>query len=330
MIRPTLAVAAVSALAIGGCGSEDVASQAAAGAAEELTVVATTTQAADLVRAVAGRRATVIGLLPANADPHDYELRPDDVERVAEADLLVRSGGDLDEWLQDALDGSGTDAETLVLLDHAKTITGSDELHHEDDEHADQDHDEGDAVDPHWWHDPRNGALAVAAIRDALTGADSGGTQEYAANAQRYTARLRALDGAAADCLGAVAPDERKLVTTHDALGYFAERYGFDVVGTVIPSRSTQAQASAGETVELIETIRREGVKALYAESSFNVDLEKVIAEETGARLGAPLFADTLGPEGSGGATYLEALAANTRAIALGLSDGEVRCDLPE
>ena len=158
--------------------------------------------------------------------------------------------------------------------------------------------------------------------------ADPDGAATYARNANAYERRLTALDSAIADCLDRIPAAHRKLVTTHDALGYYAGRYGLEVIGAVIPSLSTQAQASAGEVAELVDTIRREGVKAIYPESSVNPKLEQAVADECGATIGRPLWADTLGPAGSDGATYLDSLAANTRAIADGLSGGAVRCDV--
>src|SRR5688572_25107880 len=127
------------AAAIAGCGDS-----AASGG--DVRVVATTGQAADFARAVGGDRVEVTGLLAPNADPHDYEVRPDDVNALADADLVVRSGGDLDEWLDGAIDSSGTDAPSITLADHVELIEG----------------------DPHWWQDPRNAIAAVAALRDAL------------------------------------------------------------------------------------------------------------------------------------------------------------------
>ena len=124
-------------------------------------------------------------------------------------------------------------------------------------------------------------------------------------------------------------PQQRKLVTTHDSLGYYARRYGLEVIGAVIPSRSTLAQPSAGELTQLVQTIRDAGVKAIFAESSVNPKVEQAVADEAGARIGRALWADSLGPRGSDGATYLGSVAANTRAIVDGLSGGAVRCDLP-
>jgi zinc/manganese transport system substrate-binding protein len=321
--------------AAAGCGDDEDASSAASG---DITVVATTTQAADLARAVAGDRAQVTGLIPPNADPHDYEVRPGDIKALADADVVIRSGGDLDDWLADAIESSGTDARELVLIDKVDTIEG-DHGHEEEDEHAAEDEEhaaeeehagEEEEIDPHWWQDPRNAAKAVDAIEATLAAADADGAATYARNAADYDRRLTALDGAVADCIDQLPSAQRKLVTTHDALGYYAQRYDLDVVGAVIPSLSTQAQASAGEVTELVDTIKREQVKAIFAESSVNPKLEQVVADQAGAEIGKALWADTLGPEGSDGDTYLKSIAANTSAIVNGLSGGAVSCTLPD
>lgn len=310
----------LAALTITGCGDDG---DAAAGPAEGPLVVATTTQAADLARNAAGDRAEVQGLIPPNADPHDYEARPSDIEALAEADVIVRSGGDLDGWLAEAIEASGTEAKVVTLIDHVKTRTG--EAHHEDGPAEE----EAEAIDPHWWHDPRNAVLAVSAIRDALVAADGGGSEAYRAAAERYTAQIEELDTAVAACLEAIPAAERKLVTTHDALGYYAERYGIEVIGAVIPSLSTQAQASAGATAELVETIREENVRVVFAESSVDAKIEQAIARESGARVGEPLYSDTLGTKGSAGETYLGSLAANTRALVAGFTGRPAQCELP-
>jgi ABC-type Zn uptake system ZnuABC Zn-binding protein ZnuA len=280
------------------CGDE------AAGGSDSLQVVATTGQAADFARSVGGERVRVTGLLPPNADPHEFEIRPDDVKRLSDAELVVRSGGDLDEWLGGAIESSGADATVLTLADHVEL-------------------DEGD---PHWWQDPRNAIAAVAALRDALIEADPEGADAYERGAAAYTSRLERLDREVAACIDKVPKAERTLVTTHDALGYYARRYGIRVVGAVIPSRSTAAQPSAGDVAELVETIEREDVKAIFAESSVKPDVEAAIARESGARVGRALWADTLGPEGSDGATYVDSIASNTAALVDGFSGGEIDC----
>ncbi len=296
---------ACAGLALASCGGADP------GADGRLTVVATTTQAADLTRAVAGDRADVVQLLQPNSDPHDYEVRPEDVKALERADLVVRSGGELDHWLDGAIDSSGSDAPQLTLIDHVRTLPGD------------------DGPDPHWWQDPRNAARAVAAIEAALAKAEPAAARGFADRAAAYTERIDALDEAVAACVDRLPPQQRKLVTTHDSLGYYARRYGLEVIGAVIPSRSTLAQPSAGELTQLVQTIRDAGVKAIFAESSVNPKVERAVADEAGARIGRALWADSLGPRGSDGATYLGSVAANTRAIVDGLSGGAVRCDLP-
>jgi len=280
------------------CGEED------AGGAGRLEVVATTGQAADFARAVGGDRAQVTGLLAPNTDPHEFEIRPDDVKRLSGAKLLVRSGGDLDDWLDGAIQSSGADAQVLTLA-----------------EHVDYDED-----DPHWWQDPRNAIAAVAALRDALIDADPGGADAYRRSAAAYTERLERLDRAVAACIAKVPAPDRTLVTTHDALGYYARRYDIRIVGAVIPSRSTAAQPSAGEITDLVETIRREGVKAIFAESSVKPDVEEAVARASGAVVGRALWADTLGPPGSDGATYVDSIASNTAALVEGFSGGRTAC----
>ncbi len=297
-IAPLLVTACAVLLA--GCGS-------GGGDDGRPTVVATTTQAADLARAVAGDRAQVRGVLAPNSDPHDYEVRPGDVKALARAELVVRSGGDLDEWLGGAIDSAGADAPVVDLLERVG----------------------GEGEDPHWWQDPRRAEAAVTAIGAALAKADPPGASAYEANARRAVRRLRALDAAVRRCIGRIPAGERTLVTTHDALGYYARRYGLRVVGTVIPSLSTQGQASAGDLADLVETISRERVKAIFAESSVNSSVEDAIAQETGARVGRPLWADALGPAGSSGATYEASIAANTAAIVEGLTGGAQTCSFP-
>ena len=317
LLIPVLAAALAAGLAA--CGEDD-------GGADpgQIPVVATTTQAADLTRNVGGDRVHVEGLLAPNADPHEYEVRPDDVKALGGADVVVRSGGDLDAWLDDAIENAGGDPEVVTLLDAVKPLTDAGHEHG-----AGEDGHAGDEVDPHWWQDPRNAELAVAAIERALSRADPEGASGYRARADAYTAELRRLDRAVAHCWDEVPAAQRKLVTTHDALGYYARRYSLEVIGAVIPSLSTQAQPSAGDTAALIDLIRRERVRAVFAESSVNPKVEQAIAREAGARVGPALWADSLGPPGSDGDTYLRSIASNTRALAGGVSGGAVTCSLP-
>ena len=277
---------------VAGCGG------ASASVSDGPRIVATTTQLADMARNVAPG-AQVTALLSANTDPHAYEVRPHDVKALARADVVLRSGGEVDEWLDGALDSAGVDEQDVVDAGAAAGFEGD---------------------DPHWWQDPRRAEKAVRAIGAAL---DRSGLPDESA---RYAQRLRALDAAVARCLDQVPAAQRKLVTSHDALGYYARRYGIEVIGTVIPSLSTAAQPSAGEVTQLVDTIRRTGVTTIFAESSVNPKVEQAIAREAGARVGKALWADSLGPRGSDGETYIGSIGANTRALADGFSGGVVNC----
>ena len=265
------------------------------------TVVATTTQGADLAQQIAGSRAEVSSLLKPNSDPHTYEPRAGDVKALARADLVVRSGGEIDDWLEEAQAGAGSDAPVVTLGEHTSR-------------------------EPHWWQDPRAALRAVPLLRDGLIRVDPGGKAQYTASAERYLGELRRLDRTIARCIATIPAATRKLVTTHDALGAYARRYDLDVIATVIPSRSTRGQASAGETAALVRTIRREHVPAVFAESSVRADVEQAIADEAGAKVSPPLYADSLGPEGSNGATYLSSMEANTRTIVGALGGDAGRC----
>jgi ABC-type Zn uptake system ZnuABC Zn-binding protein ZnuA len=294
-----VAMAVAAGVALAGCGAD---SSSGSGR----TVVATTTQVADLAREVGGDRIAVDGMLRAGGDPHDFEPRPSDVAAVAKAAVVFRSGGEVDDWLDDVIDNAGGDAEVVSLIDSVKR---------RDD-------------DPHWWQDPLNAVRAVEAIRARLSKLDPEGARAYRRNAERLERELRELDERIAACVARVPAAKRRIVTTHDALGYFARRYGVKVVGAVIPSLSTQAQASAGDVEALVEQIRRERVEAIFPESSVNPDIERAIAREAGARIGESLYADSLGPEGSAGDTYAGALAFDARALVRGMSGGKVDCRL--
>jgi ABC-type Zn uptake system ZnuABC Zn-binding protein ZnuA len=292
----------LAAAALAGCGG---------GSAErgrDLTAVATTTQVADLVANVGGSRVEVRRLLRPGADPHAYEPRPSDVRAVADAALVFESGGDVDGWLDEVIAGAGGHAREVVLLDSVRPLRS------------------GGEVDPHWWQDPRAAIAAVRAIRAALTRADPEGGRGYARRAAAYSGRLRRLDRAIARCFASVPPERRAVVTSHDALGYLTRRYRIRRAGSVIPSLSTSAQPSARDVERLVELIRAEGVRAVFPESALDPRLEEAIAREAGVEVGPALWADSLGPEGSGAATYLGATAASARALARGMGASSAAC----
>ena len=310
---PALAGAGLLALALlgAGCG----ASSDGSGSANGVDVVATTTQIGDWVREVGGQAVDVHQILQPNTDPHEYEPRPSDVEATAGARLVFLNGDNLDRWMGDVVSEGGSEAEVVDLgAVVPERLPGESSGA------------EASRYDPHWWHDPRNAEAAVREIERRLAAADPGEKAEFRKNAARYLAKLRALDGGIAKCMGTVPASQRRLVTDHDAFGYFADRYGIEVVGAVVPSQTTQAQTSAKELSELARTIEAENVKAVFPESSLTPKVVEAIAAQTGASADYTLYGDTLGPADSDGATYLRMEAANANAMVSGFTGGKDRC----
>ena len=188
---------------------------------------------------------------------------------------------------------------------------------------------EASKYDPHWWHDPRNAEAAVRQIERSLTAAEPSKRALFRLDAKAYLSKLMTLDHGIAKCMDTVPQGERKLVTDHDAFGYFAHPYGIEVIGAVIPSQTTQAQPSARDLSDLVTLIEREQVKAVFPESSLSPKLAETIGQETGAASGYTLYGDTLGPEGSSGATYLRMEEANADAMVRGFSGGRRGCSIP-
>lgn len=329
--RPRALLAAalplVLAAALAGCGDSG---DSGSGGGDAVKVVATTTVLGDVVREVGGDAVDVTQLLQPNSDPHDYEPRPADVLAAAKAKLVFASGDGLDGWIDDVVKESGGDA---ALVDVAARLPvqrdDADDAH----DHAEEgeSHEVGDGhdhgpTDPHWWHDPTNVETAAVVVRDQLTQANPDGRAAYAANAARFVARVRALDAAIGRCLDGVPAAQRKLVTDHDALGYFADRYDVEIVGAVIPSLSTQAQPSAGDVAALAKVIRREGVRAVFPESGSSRKLPDAVAKETGATAEYQLYGDSLGPADSAAGTYVGMEAHNADAMVRGFTGGARGC----
>jgi ABC-type Zn uptake system ZnuABC Zn-binding protein ZnuA len=300
--RQALAPAALAvavALALGGCGA------GAGGDDGEVHVIATTPHIAEFAREVGDGRVRVTQLLGTNTDPHDYEPRPSDIALVAQADLVLKNGMGLDEWVDDVVERSGGDPR-VVDLSAGLPVKRSD--------------------DPHWFQDPLDVEAATRGIERAYSDAAAQDASAFRASGDSYRSRLRALHAELQRCFSSVPRAQRKLVTDHDAFGYFAERYGIEVVGAVFPSQSTQSQASAGEIADLARVIEREDVKAVFPSKSLNPDVAEALADQTGVTAEESLFSDALGPEASGGVTYAGSLRHNADAMVLGFTGGETRC----
>jgi ABC-type Zn uptake system ZnuABC Zn-binding protein ZnuA/ABC-type Mn2+/Zn2+ transport system permease subunit len=305
---PAVAAAAALTLFAAGCGSS------ASGGGKPL-VVATTTQIGDFAHAVAGDAIEVHQILRPNTDPHEYEPRPDDVLATAKADVVLENGDNLDAWMSKVVKEAGGSPAVVTLGNLVpERLPGE------------ASGPEASKFDPHWWHDPSNAVAAVQSIRDALDRALPQHKAEFDRRAAAYVTKLHALDTGIKRCFAAIPPAERKLVTSHDAFNYFAHRYGVRVVGAIIPSQSTQAQASAGDVARLARQVTREHVRAIFIERSVNPKLGEAVARQTGVIGSLKLYGDTLGPAGSPGATYLGMEKANADAMARGFTGGKRGC----
>jgi ABC-type Zn uptake system ZnuABC Zn-binding protein ZnuA/ABC-type Mn2+/Zn2+ transport system permease subunit len=310
--RRTLGLASAAAgavLVLTGCGL------ASGGRTGTVDVVATTTQIADWARVVGGPAVSVHQILQPNTDPHEYEPRPADVERTAGAQVVFENGDNLDHWMGKVVSQAGGDPKVVDLGAVAPV-----ELPGE------SSGPESSRIDPHWWHDPVNAEAAVRKIRDVLVSKDPKARAGLERRAAAYIAALQRLRRRTQHCFAAVPQADRKLVTDHDAFAYFARRYRVTIVGAVIPSQSTQAQPSAGETAKLTKLVRREHVKAVFPERSVNARLAETVARETGVSSDYRLYGDTLGPKGSTGATYLRMEAANANEMVRGFTGGARGC----
>ena len=283
-------------LGSGGAGDGD-------GGGGGLRVVATTTQVADLAANVGGDRVQVTSLLKPGVDAHDYEPSPADIDAIARADLVVQNGVGLEEWLDDTIESSGFDGP---VVDASQGVR----LRQVDGE-----------ADPHIWQDPGNAQLMAANIERGLAAAEPADATAFAANLAAYTKELEALDAEVERQIDSLA--NKKLVTNHDAFGYYFDRYGLELVGSVIPSFDTSAELSGRDIRDLVAKIKATGVKAVFSETSLPPRTAETIGREAGVKVVVgedALYGDALGPPGSDGDTYLKMIRHNTATIVGNLS----------
>ena len=300
--RVALLAAGLVALLVAGCSGSGGTGDGGGGGGG-LRVVATTTQVADLAANVGGDRVQVTSLLKPGIDAHDYEPSPADIDAIARADLVVQNGVGLEEWLGDTIESSGfagpvVDASQGVRL---RQVDGG--------------------ADPHIWQDPGNAQRMAANIELGLAAAEPADATAFAANLAAYTKELEALDAEVERQIDSLA--NKKLVTNHDALGYYIDRYGLELVGSVIPSFDTSAELSGRDIRDLVAKIKATGVKAIFSETSLPPRAAETIGREAGVKVvvgSDALYGDALGPPGSDGDTYLKMIRHNTATIVENLS----------
>ena len=290
--------------------------------ASELKVVVTTNILGDLVSDVVGDAGEVEVLMQPGQDPHGFALSAQQAASLRDADLVVANGLGLEESMVDALESAEEDGVVVVrvgeLLDPLRFEGEHD--HGDDDEEHDEEEDdhEDESFDPHVWLDPIRMAEAPIVIADRLAELDDvRPDEEWQNRANEVAGRILAAHEDVEQRLKAVPGDCRKLVTNHDSLGYFAARYDFEVVGTVIPGSSTQAQPSAQGFAELAAKIREAGVPAIFTETTQSRRLADALADELGREIQVvDLHTGSLGTEDSGAATYPDLLRTNAQRIA--------------
>ena len=276
---------------------------AGTGGGKVLKVVATTTQVQDFARVIGGDRIKLTGVLKPNVDPHDYEPSPADIDAIAQADLVVKNGVGLEKWFDDAVSSAGFTGTVVDASQGVKIRSGNGTA-------------EEKTGDPHIWHNPRNAKVMSANIERAFAAADPAGAAAFKANLDAYDAKLTSLDADIARQVSGLA--NKKLVTNHDAFGYYVDRYGLEFVGSIIPSFDTSAELSGKDVADLVAKIKETGVKAIFSESSLPPKTADTIGREAHVKVVEgenALYGDTLGPPGSAGATYLQMEEHNTRTI---------------
>jgi manganese/iron transport system substrate-binding protein len=293
---------------------------------EELPlVVATTNVLCDLTEQVAQETVNLKCLVGAGVDPHVYQATPDDRLAIENADLILYGGYNFDSSLIRLVEATSNDAPKIAVHEKAvpKPIMGADHHHdHDHDHHHHHDHDHGSkelVPDPHVWHDPKNGIAMIAVITEGLAQIQPDLAAEYESRAMEIKTNLTQLDQWITAQIATIPKKQRKLVTTHDALGYYVKAYNLEFQGA-LSGISTEEAASAASIASLVKEIQKTQVPTIFAESSINPKLIETVAREAQVQVfPSELYADSLGEKGTGADTYQGMLIANTKAIVEGL-----------
>lgn len=300
-------------LVLAGCGGQ----KPAAGSARGAPVVAVETFLADFCRQVAGDRLEVRSIVPPGVDPHEYEPTPRDVAAVAGARIIVENGAGLESFMAKLLSSVGGDRPVVEASAGLVSRTGREgEVL------------EGGAIatgpsmeaDPHFWLDPVNVETYIRNIRDAFIRLDPSGAAIYGKNADAYIAKLAELDTWIGAKVAQIPAADRKLVTNHESFGYFADRYGFRIVGTVVPSVSADASPTARQQARLIDGLKAAHVRAIFLETGSSPQLAGQVAREAGITVVTALYTHSLTDATGPAPTYLDMMRYDVTTIVDALS----------
>jgi len=270
-----------------------------------LNVLATETFLADIAQNVAGARVKVNALMPVGIDPHNFEPTPADIKKVADSNVLIVNGAGVESFMARLLENAGG---KRVMIEASKGLTSRKPS-------AGEPVDADNPVDPHFWLDPNNVVKYVENIRDGLSQVDPDGATTYAANAAAYIAKLKELDQWIADQVKPLPPARRLLVTNHESLGYFADRYGFKIIGAIIPSVSTGASPSAQQLARLIDHIKATHAPAIFLETGANPQMANQVAQETGIKVVSELFTHSTTDANGPAPTYIDMMKYDLKTI---------------
>lgn len=279
---------------------------ARAPAKSPLNVLATESFLTDLAQNVAGDRLKVTTLVPIGVDPHGFEPTPGDIKKVADSSVLIVNGAGFEEFLAKLLENAGGKRQVI------EASAGLSSRKPREGEVVDADHPIGD---PHFWLDPNHAIKYVENIREGLSQADPDGAATYAANVTAYIAQLKELDQWIAEQVKRVPLERRQLVTNHESLGYFTDRYGFKIIGTIVPSVSTGASPSAQQLARLIDRVKAANAQAIFLETGSNPQFAQQIARETGIKVVTELYTHSTSEPGGRAPTYVEMIRFNVRTI---------------
>lgn len=294
-MRHILVITGFFAFLFSACGG-----QPASGPGQTVPVILTSTPLlADVTRAVAGERVRVESLLGFGVDPHSYQPTPQDAARISESQLIIVNGAEYEHFLESFIENNEGE-RTLIEASAGLTLRTDTESEH--------------GVDPHLWLDPNNVIVYTENIRDGLIRFDPDGAEIYQSNASAYIEQLTELDAWIEGQVALVDPERRVLVTNHEAFGYFAERYGFTLVGTIVQSFSSDASPSAQQMAALIDQIKHAEAPAIFLDASDSPALAQQIAAETGVEVITDLYVESLTTDGPA-ATYIDMMKHNVTKI---------------
>lgn len=284
------------------CGAQQPSGSTAtpAAAAPIVRVVTTMSILADMVQHVGGERVAAENIIPIGAGPEDYQPTPQDAQKIAGADIVFYNGHGLEEWLGDLFRSAAKPNQPQIAV--------SDGLQALDP--GSPDFAQGN---PHFWMSAALGARYVERIRDGLIQVDPAGRATYAANAAAYSRQLLELNEELKRQAATIPAAERKMVTNHDAFPYFAQEYGFTIVGNILSN--AEGEPSAGELAALVQAIKAQNVRAIFSESQFSPKLTRTLADEAGVTIVSSLYTDTLGDAGSGVASYVDMLRYDMQEV---------------